>query len=176
VRHILLSFVSLDHVGFRMARYAQSATSLRGVWRLSSRPDVRVQILGAGLACCSLEVEAAVSTGQLVPEEPEAVDISTADEITANPPQATVLVVAGTITEALEPALEALHAELTQRGPVRVMSFGACATSGGPYWDAPTVAKGIRSFPVASYVPGCPPRPEALVAELERIVDSMVSA
>ena len=169
VRHILLSSVSHDHVGFRMAQRDQAATSLRSVWRLASRPDVRVQVLGAGLACCSLEVEAAVATGLLIRDEPVAADAPIADA-----PKATVLVVAGTITEALEPAVEGLHAELAQRGPVRVMSFGACATSGGPYWDAPTVAQGIRAIPVASYVPGCPPRPEALVAELERIVDSMV--
>ena len=122
-------------------------------------------MVGAGLACCSLEVEAAVSTGLLMREEPEVVDA----------PSATVLVVAGTITEALEPALESLHSQLRAVGPVQVMAFGACATSGGPYWDAPTVANGIRSIPVESYVPGCPPRPEALVAELERIVDSMGS-
>ena len=168
VRHILLSSVSHDHVGFRMAQRDQAATSLRCVWRLASRPDGRVQVLGAGLACCSLEVEAAVATGLLIRDEPVAADAPIADA-----PKATVLVVAGTITEALEPAVEGLHAELAQRGPVRVMSFGACATSGGPYWDAPTVAQGIRAIPVASYVPGCPPRPEALVAELERIVDSM---
>lgn len=117
-----------------------------------------------------------MATGLLVREEPGTVDTSKADEPRANPPKATVLVVAGTITEVLEPAVEALHAELAQQGPVRVMSFGACATSGGPYWDAPTVTNGIRSIPVESYVPGCPPRPEALVAELERIVDSMGSA
>ena len=136
------------------------------MWRLASRPGARVQVLGAGLACCSLEVEAAVASGGLVHEDaPE-----------AQAPTATVLVVAGTITRALEPALEALYAELSSRGPVQVMAFGACATSGGPYWDAPTVAAGVRSFPVESYVPGCPPRPEALVAELERIVDAMVAA
>ena len=122
--------------------------------------------MGAGLACCSLEVEAAVATGLLIRDEP-------VEESSTGGPTSSVLVVAGTITEALEPALEALHGQLAALGPVRVMSFGACATSGGPYWDAPTVATGIRSFPVESYVPGCPPRPEALVAELERIVDSM---
>lgn len=94
----------------------------------------------------------------------------------ADEASATVLVVAGTITKALEPAVEALYAQLSSCGPVQVLAFGACATSGGPYWDAPTVASGIRSFPVQSYVPGCPPRPEALIAELERIVDATVTA
>lgn len=145
---------------------SRDATNLLSVWRLATRPDVRVQVLGAGLACCSLEVEAAVATGLLVSEKPGV----------GADPAATILVVAGTITESLEPALEGLYAESVTRGPVRVMSFGACATSGGPYWDAPTVVKGVRSFPVESYVPGCPPRPEALVAELERLVDAMVAA
>lgn len=140
--------------------------SLGRMWRLASRPGARIQVLGAGLACCSLEVEAAVASGLLVREEPEGVCA----------PSATVLVVAGTITQVLESALESLHSQLRAAGPVEVMAFGACATSGGPYWDAPTVAKGVHTFPVQSYVPGCPPRPEALVAELERIVDAMVAA
>ena len=73
-----------------------------------------------------------------------------------------------------------LFDEHAQRGPVIIVSFGACATSGGPYWDAPTVRPGIEVlFPgqeIASYVPGCPPRPEALVVELERLVDSRIPA
>ncbi len=137
--------------------------SLQAMLRLASRPDARVQVMGAGLACCSLEVEAALAMGWLV-EESEGSDA---------PSSASVLVVAGTITHALEPAVERLYSDLAERGPVRVLSFGACATSGGPYWDAPTVAPGMGSLPVESYVPGCPPRPEALVAELERLVDSM---
>jgi NADH-quinone oxidoreductase subunit B len=136
------------------------------MWRLASRPGARVQVLGAGLACCSLEVEAAVATGELVRE----------DASHGQVPNATVLVVAGTITKTLEPAVEALYSDLSSHGPVQVMAFGACATSGDPYWDAPTVVAGVRSFQVESYVPGCPPRPQALVAELERIVDAMVVA
>lgn len=92
----------------------------------------------------------------------------------------TVLVVAGTVTTAVEPALVRLFDEHAQHGPVIIVSFGACATSGGPYWDAPTVRPGIEAlFPgqeIASYVPGCPPRPEALVVELKRLVDSRIPA
>lgn len=146
----------------------QQGANLRGMLRLASRPGARIHVVGAGLACCSLEVEAAVAAGLLVSEGDVLDDHEDA-------PGATILVVAGTITEVLEPAVERLHDELAAVGPVVVMSFGACATSGGPYWDAPTVAKGVRSIPVQSYVPGCPPRPEALVAELERLVDAMVA-
>lgn len=130
------------------------------MWRLASRPGVRV--VEAGLACCSLEVEAAVAMGSLVP----------VDDVYGSS-TASILIVAGTITSALEPAVLGLRDELAEQGPVRVLAFGACATSGGPYWDAPTVANGLAGVEVASYVPGCPPRPQALVAELERMVDEM---
>lgn len=148
-----------------MSSKCHRPANLPGMWRLASRPGVRVHVLGAGLACCSLEVEAAAASGLLVRSGDGAEDHA-----------ATVLVVAGTITRALEPAVEALYAQAAESGPVRVMSFGACATSGGPYWDAPTIVQGVRGIPVATYVPGCPPRPEALVAELERLVDSMAAA
>lgn len=128
------------------------------MWTLATRPGVRV--VQAGLACCSLEVEAAVGMGLLVP----------GDDAGAT---ASILIVAGTITSVLEPAVRALRDELAELGPVRGLAFGACATSGGPYWDAPTVANGLAGMEVASYVPGCPPRPQALIAELERMVDAM---
>jgi len=121
--------------------------------------------VGAGLACCSLEVEAAVQRGLLVPGG----DLGSGEDALV------VLVVAGTITRALEPALRRMHDELSARGPVRVLAFGACATSGGPYWDAPAVVCGVEDLftgeQISSYVPGCPPRPEALITELERIAD-----
>ena len=51
--------------------------------------------------------------------------------------------------------------------PVSVVAFGVCASTGGPYWDAPTVVPGAdRLVPVSAYVPGCPPRPDALIDAL----------
>ncbi len=118
--------------------------------RVAREPDVRIVLANLGLACCSLEVDAAVIRGLLVPESghPEAA--------------CTVLLVSGTVTRALAPAVR--RAFEACAGPVAVVSFGACATSGGPYWDAPMVEAVDRLVPVAEYVPGCPPRPEALVA------------
>ncbi len=157
----------------------RTIASLRFMWRLTSRPSARVEVVGAGLACCALEVEAAQAAGFLQSDPGGEAE-----------PGPSILIVAGTVTTALEPAIERMHRELTVRGPVQVLAFGACSTSGGPYWDAPTVRNGIGigigigigsefgsregGVPVAGYLPGCPPRPEALNAELERLVDAMV--
>jgi len=77
----------------------------------------------------------------------------------------TVLLVSGTVTQALAPAVVTALEDLPPE--TEVVAFGACATSGGPYWDAPMVVPGVdRLVKVRSYVPGCPPRPEALVNAL----------
>lgn len=129
-------------------------------YRLRDDPAVAVELLNLGLACCSLEVEAAIASGALAPEngsEPS--------------PGATVLLVSGTVTRALAPAVTRAWERAADLGPVRVLAFGACATSGGPYWDAPSVVPGVDTLiPVSRYVPGCPPGPDSLVAALRREV------
>ena len=84
------------------------------------------------------------------------------------------MVVSGTLTDKLAPAVLPLYAELP--APRRVVSFGACATCGGPYWDSYSVTKGVdQLIPVDLYIPGCPPRPEALLAGLTRL-DEIITA
>ena len=82
---------------------------------------------------------------------------------------ANVLVVSGTVTTALAPYVVALYQRM---GPgARVMSFGACAATGGPYWDSYAVVDGVdRLVPVDVYVPGCPPSPEALIDGLRTLL------
>lgn len=127
-------------------------------FRLAADPGVRVLVANLGLACCALEVDAAIQRGMLVPDDLAAV------------PRHSVLLVSGTVTDVVAPAV--LRAYESVPGPVSVVSFGACANSGGPYWDAPTVTNGVdRLVPVSVYVPGCPPRPEALVAGLLRLAE-----
>ena len=122
---------------------------------VQGHPDIRVKWMPLGLACCSVEIESAVINGLLV-ESPS-----------DQPSACTVVVVAGTVTDALAPGVVSAVGQAAESGPVRVLSFGACADSGGPYWDAPTVTKGIdQLLTVSAYVPGCPPRPEALVAAI----------
>lgn len=129
-------------------------------WRLAADPRVEVRVLPLGLACCAVEVDAAVAAGLLIPPEsvPDAPDAG-----------ASVLVVAGTVTLPLVPVLERAVASVP--GPVSVLAFGACASTGGPYWDSPTVINGADVVvPVQQYVPGCPPRPESLVAAIRELV------
>jgi NADH-quinone oxidoreductase subunit B len=118
-------------------------------------------VLDAGLACCAVECAAALR--RLGP--PEAADRpgpGAAGRGAARQGVAGVLIVAGTVTDKLAPLV--LRAYQGMPEPRYVMSFGACSNSGGPYWDSYCVTKGVDQFlPVDVYVPGCPPRPEALL-------------
>jgi len=120
-----------------------------------------LHVAGAGLACCSVELVAAAL------RSPDAVAAGLLPADDAGP-SADVLVVSGTLTDVLAPALRELYDALPVGTPV--LSFGACAASGGPYWDSYSVARGIGEVvPVDVYVPGCPPRPEALADGLRLI-------
>jgi NADH-quinone oxidoreductase subunit B len=122
-------------------------------YAVADRPEIHVSVANLGLACCAAEFGSAVTRGLLEP-------VGTPVE-----PEITVLVVSGTLTHQLTPSLLAAWDAVV--GPRAVLALGACATSGGPYWDSYAVVEGIDSVvPVASYVPGCPPRPEALVAAI----------
>jgi NADH-quinone oxidoreductase subunit B len=116
-------------------------------------------VLDVGLACCAVEVVAAslrASTGPVADRPPD------------------VLVVAGTLSDTMAPAIKRLYDELPE--PKHVISFGACADCGGPYWDSYCVTKGVdQLIPVDVYVPGCPPRPEALLDAL-RVLESRIDA
>jgi NADH-quinone oxidoreductase subunit B len=116
----------------------------------------RWRVHDLGLACCALEYAAAT----LRPDLPAELDL-----LAPGPEEADVLVVSGTVTDALAPAVLAIWNRLPR--PRHVLSFGSCANSGGPYWDSYCVTKGVdQLLPVDVYVPGCPPRPEALLAGL----------
>ena len=128
-------------------------------YRLAADPRVRIAVASVGLACCAMEVDEALRRGLLVP-----------DEQAGAAGGRSFLLVAGTVTDALVPVVRSLLAAAPDG--TQVVSFGACAATGGPYWDAPTVAKGVDQFvPVARYVPGCPPRPESLVEGLLALVE-----
>ena len=123
-------------------------------YRVAGAPEVRVLVLSLGLACCAMEIESAIRLGLLVP------DVSS--DASAD---RTVVLVSGTVPPPLAPVVVAAVESVPS--PVSVVAFGVCASTGGPYWDAPTVVAGAdRVVPVSLYVPGCPPRPDALIDAL----------
>jgi NADH-quinone oxidoreductase subunit B len=121
--------------------------------------DGSLYVLDIALACCALEFEAAASG---IPDAPPGLA----------PETRIAVVVSGTVTDRLAPAVTAILDACSERGVQRpvVISFGACASSGGPYWDSYAVTKGIDQLvEVDLYVPGCPPPPEALAAALDAV-------
>lgn len=112
----------------------------------------RLRVLDAGLACCALEY----STAAVAQEQWERLH---AEPSSTGPFD--VLMVTGTVTKALAPVVAAARAELP--AVAIVISFGACSTSGGPYWDSYAVEPGITAD---IHVPGCPPPPSAVFSAL----------
>jgi NADH-quinone oxidoreductase subunit B len=134
-------------------------------WIQVGSERVSLHVVELGLACCGIEVREARRAAESLgtagdPDDP--VD-------GAAPVDLHVLVVAGTVTSRLAPAL--LEVFVTLPEPRAVLAFGACAATGGPYWDSYSVLPGAHEVvPVDAWVPGCPPRPEELVAGLEEVL------
>jgi NADH-quinone oxidoreductase subunit B len=90
-----------------------------------------------------------------------------------SPRQADLMIVAGTVTKKMAPQVVRLYNQMPE--PKYVIAMGACAISGGPFKQGYNVLKGIdRYLPVDVHIPGCPPRPEALLhafMTLQRKID-----
>jgi NADH-quinone oxidoreductase subunit B len=88
-----------------------------------------------------------------------------------SPRQADLLMVVGTITHRQGPILKKVYDQMAE--PKWVVAFGACTCSGGPY-DNYSVVQGIDTIvPVDVYIPGCPPRPEAVIDGLMKLQDKV---
>lgn len=129
-----------------------------------------VDVVELGLACCALEAVAARCGHRDALSGPGSWPGSwpaPAPSVSGEPPK-TILVIAGTVTNAMATSIRARYDALP--GPVAVVAFGACATTGGPYWDSYAVTPGVEALlPVDVVVPGCPPRPDALRAALAEL-------
>jgi NADH-quinone oxidoreductase subunit B len=111
--------------------------------------------LGFGLACCAIEM-IATSMARW--------DLARfgAEVFRPSPRQADLMIVAGTVTKKMAPQVVRLYNQMPE--PKYVIAMGACAISGGPFKQGYNVLKGIdRYIPVDVHIPGCPPRPEALL-------------
>jgi len=120
-----------------------------------------------GLACCAIEMMAAGASR---------FDLARfgAEVFRPSPRQADVMIVAGTVTKKMAEAVKTLYDQMPE--PKWVIAMGNCAISGGPFCfpGQYSVVEGVdKLFPVDVFIPGCPPRPEALIEGILKLEEKI---
>ena len=129
-----------------------------GDWLYNWARSGAVWPLQFGLACCAIEMIGSAASR---------FDIARfgAEVFRPSPRQAELRIVSGTVTKKMAPQVVRIFNQMPE--PKYVIAMGACAISGGPFKQGYNVLKGIdRYIPVDVYLPGCPPRPEAVLQSL----------
>ena len=122
--------------------------------------------LSSGLACCAIEMMSCAAARF----DPARFGY---EVFRAGPRQSDLLIVAGTLTWKMAPPLVRLYEEMPE--PKYVIAMGSCAIGGGPFADSYSVVKGIDEvLPVDVYIPGCPPRPEALIDGMLKLKEKIM--
>lgn len=147
-------FMKLSDVSKSMAKPLLKWSNEKSVWPLQF-----------GLACCAIE---------LMDFGASRIDAERKGYLLfrATPRQCDVMIVAGWVTKSMAPRVKRLYEQMS--APKYVISYGECATSGGPWWESYNIIQGIdQILPVDVYVAGCPPKPENLFGALMKLQDKI---
>jgi len=144
-------------------QHAVSITTLDRLYNWGRRWSVWPMMFG--LACCAIEMIAAQASRY---------DLARfgMEVMRPSPRQSDLMIVAGTVTKKMMPAIVRLYNQMPE--PKYVVAMGACASGGGPFKEGYNVVAGVDKFiPVDVYIPGCPPTPQALTAGLIKLQEKI---
>ena len=161
-----MSDKELNSPGYEIPEELDSAvniTTLDRLYNWGRRSSVWPMMFG--LACCAIEMIAAQASRY---------DMARfgMEVMRPTPRQADMMLVSGTVTKKMVPAIVRLYNQMPE--PKYVVAMGACASGGGPFKEGYNVVAGIDKFlPVDVYIPGCPPTPQALIAGMIKLQEKI---